>query len=1163
MILSMSPSTVTKSSLEEMLEALRRRDHDNEKSKDLPPPLPVRPPSKARRPASRCQLPMALELAAATASSSPANYLTSLTTNSESTRPPKIGNFGGENDEALLDESPCVMVMEERMGQSSEESPDETPPTEDTPLLPEFQESQWENHFINQNLRVWCPLPNGQWELGKISSTSGGKANISLLDETVVEVSTTKLSPANPDILEGVDDLVQLCYVNEASVLHNLHSRYSNDIIYNKAGLVLIAMNPFKHIDCYGDDFIIAYKDKIFDKPHIYATTDTAYREMMRDKINQSIIISGESGAGKTETAKVAMQYLAAVGGGNCGMESEIILTTSCILEAFGNAKTLRNNNSSRFGKLTEIHFSDTGKICGAEIQTFLLDKSRVVQLARGERSYHIFYQLCSCTSSSLKAQLNLKTAREYNYLNQSGCMEIDDVNDAQNFQMLVEALDTLKISKEDQNHAFKMIAAILWLGNISFQVTDSRDHVEVVADEAITTSAKLMGCSISDLMVALSTYKSHERKDKSVEKKLTKQQAIETRDALAKFVYASLFDWLVETINSSLKLGKQYTWRSICILDMCDFELFKEYELDGTDWMHEVEDCNDCQECLKLFEKKPIDLLSMVDEESKLAKAIHLSFTTKLKQQLESLPHFTGERDQEVMIRHYPGEEGICDKNGLMEKNKDSLHSSNILQLFISSRKQLLNHHQEPARSLTHKQSVGMKLKCGLFKIIQKLESSTSHIICCIKPNNKQLSGIFEKDLVLKQLRCGGVLEFVRISKSGYPFQLTHQEFARRYGFILHEEDTAFEEDPLSTSVAILQRFDVLPCMYQVSSTQLYFRTGQITALEKTKKQVLQGTCKLRKQLRSPWIHHSFGELREGVITMQSFIRAENARAKFNSFRKSRKDSCKIPSEHQLGATILLQSVTRGWLARRHVSNMKENNDRAHKKQKQHRTSEDERPEEEFIQVLPSVLEDLEARVSEAGKIAEQKECENVALRKQFQQSEAKWLEYKAKIKLMEETWKRKMVSMQVSLDAAKKARVGEKTAKQTGSRDGYMSPPNNTEDGGCSLNGSQSRCTINAPVKFSSILRLETNCGVSSTVSHLSKEFEQRKQNFNDEAKAVTNMIVQSHHPDVEEVQKLKMKFETWKKEYKNRLREMKRKLIKSDMGSCKKKWWGWSNK
>jgi len=323
------------------------------------------------------------------------------------------------------------------------------------------------------------------------------------------------------------------------------------------------------------------------------------------------------------------MQYLAALGGGS-GIENEI-LQTNPILEAFGNAKTLRNDNSSRFGKLIDIHFEDSGKICGAKIQTYLLEKSRVVQQSQGERSYHIFYQFCAGAPPALRERLNLRPVEEYCYLNQSNCLTIDEVDDAEKFQAMMESLSVVQINKDDQENVFAMLAAVLWLGNIRFLEFDSENHVEVENDEGVRNAAKLLGCSVSELMTSLSTRKIRAGHEDIVQR-LTRSQAIDTRDALAKAIYANLFDWLVEHINKSLEAGKRRTGRSISILDIYGFESFnknsfeqlcinyanerlqqhfnrhlfkleqEEYSIDGIDWT-KVE-FEDNQECLDLIEK-------------------------------------------------------------------------------------------------------------------------------------------------------------------------------------------------------------------------------------------------------------------------------------------------------------------------------------------------------------------------------------------------------------------------------------------------------------------------------------------------------------------------------------------------------------------------------
>lgn len=1178
-----SPTTsIIRSSLEEMLESLRRNDEED-KPKDLPPALPARPPSRARRPAAKRMLPEGFQANTA--------IVVPKISSKKRDREKRPGSFGGIKDKELPGQSPYVMVVEEReTDQRVEKMESGDRATESSSSMPRFKESEWGDnigYFIKKKLRVWCRLQSGQWELGQIHSTLGETATAVLFDGTVVKVARRELLPANPDILEGVDDLIQLSYLNEPSVLHNLHYRYRHDIIYSKAGPVLIAINPLKDVQCYGNDFVTAYKEKLFDNPHVYAIADNTYNGMMRDEVNQSIIISGESGAGKTETAKISMQYLAALAGGISGVESEI-LQTNFVLEAFGNAKTSRNDNSSRFGKLIEIQFSATGKICGAQIQTFLLEKSRVVQLAHGERSYHIFYQLCSGASTDLKDRLNLKAASEFNYLSQSDCLTIQDIDEAERFQKLREAMDNVGISKEDQDQSFRMLAAVLWLGNISFQAMENDNHAEVVSDEAVMNAARLIGCSVPGLMLALSTRKIQAGRD-TISKKLTLQQAIDTRDALAKFIYASLFDWLVEEINKLLAMGKQQSARSISILDIYGFESFKknsfeqlcinyanerlqqhfnrhllkleqeEYELDGVDWTKV--DFEDNQDCLDLFEKKPIGLISLLDEESNFPKATDFTLANKLKQYLNLNPCFKGERGGAFSIRHYAGEV-LYDTMGFLEKNRDLLHSD-LIQLLSSSNCRLpqtfaANLHTQFPTTSSHshqmgvldrqRQSVGTKFKGQLFKLMQQLETSAPHFIRCIKPNDEKLPGLFEKDLVLEQLRCCGVLEVVRIARSGYPTRVTHQEFARRYGFLLAEDNTP--KDPLSISIAVLQQFDVLPDMYQVGYTKLYFRTGQVAALEDTRKQLLQGTLKWQKRFRGRRVRRHFDDLKKGVVTLQSFIRGENCRKEYNLLVKLREQEIRETLEEQLCVIINLQSAIRGWLARRHLRHLQRVKNASPERGKHMSRKKFSGNQEVFQElVLPPDLEELQRRIIQTEATLNEKERENVALREQLQQYENKWVDYDAKMKSVEQMWRRQVASLQASLDAAKNSLVADNNARR----------PHNSDDtvsmGEASLGGY-------APMYFSNNTgrdAQEANGNSINVVGNLTREFDQKKQNFDDEVKAIAED--RYGRPD-EELQKLKLRFQMWKKEFKSRLRETKAKINKlahpETEKSCRK-WWG----
>ncbi|KAJ4875611.1 Myosin-2 [Raphanus sativus] len=1208
MLSAASPNTLAKSSLEEMLESLRQKD-ECQQPPDIPPALPSRPNSRARLPSARRSLPANFSVSTVVDDQN-LNQNGSSVASKQPQQPEKRKekdlrvkrkSFGSKKmRKAGLSSSESPYAAEEEGVKISAAAAKVVTPVDE-------QKPEWNDnveYFIKKKLRVWCRVANGQWQLGKIQSTAADTSLVILSTANVVEVSTEELFPANPDILEGCEDLIQLSYLNEPSVLYNLRVRYSQDVIYSKAGPVLIAVNPFKNVDIYGDYFISAYQTKAVDAPHVYAVAGAAYNEMMREEKNQSIIISGESGAGKTETAKFAMQYLAALGGGSCGVEYEILKTT-CILEAFGNAKTSRNANSSRFGKLIEIHFSAMGKICGAKLETFLLEKSRVVQLCNGERSYHIFYEFCAGASPVLKERLKLKAASEYTYLNQSDCLTIDRVDDAQKFRKLLEAFDIVQIPKEHQERVFALLAAVLWLGNVSFRVTDNENHVEVVADEAVTNAAMLMGCNSEELMVVLSTRKLQAGTD-CISKKLTLRQATNMRDGIAKFIYASLFDWLVEQINIALEVGKSLTGRSISILDIYGFESFKnnsfeqfcinyanerlqqhfnrhlfkleqeEYEEDGIDWT-KVEFV-DNQECLDLIEKKPIGLLTLLDEESNFPKATDLTFASKLKQHLKTNSCFKGERGRAFRVNHYAGEV-LYDTNGFLEKNRDPL-PADLINLLSSCDCLLLKLFSTKMRGKSQKplmlsdstnQTVGTKFKGQLFKLMNKLENTSPHFIRCIKPNSKQLPRVYEEDLVLQQLRCCGVLEVVRISRSGYPTRLTHQEFAGRYGFLL--SDKKVSQDPLSVSIAVLKQYLVHPEMYQVGYTKLYLRTGQIGVFEDRRKKVLQGIVGLQKHLRGRLSREYFQNMRNGALVFQSHVRGENARRLFDIKAKTHAESVSEASTGELTAVINLQSVVRGWLARKRFNSMQRQKElldvtKKSKRKAGRRVSEDKDLPLEQFQVQPSAMSDLQKRVLKSEEALVQKEEENKALREQLRQFEDRWSEYEIKMKSMEDTWQKQMSSLQISLAAARKSLATENNTGQAGGRqDASMSPFGyDSED---TMSNGTTPGVRTPTTKFSNgntpELRIRELNGSLNAVNHLAREFDQRRLNFDEEARAFVEVKggpqatpngQQQQHPE-DEFRRLKLRFETWKKDYKARLRETKARLH-SDKGRHRK-WWG----
>ncbi|GAY46949.1 hypothetical protein CUMW_100880 [Citrus unshiu] len=800
-------------------------------------------------------------------------------------------------------------------------------------------------------------------------------------------------------------------------------------------------------------------------------------------------------------------------------------------------------------------------------------------------------------------------SAKEYKYLRQSSCYSINGVDDAEQFRIVVEALDIVHVSKEDQESVFAMLAAVLWLGNVSFTVIDNENHVEPVADEGLITVAKLIGCDIGELKLALSTRKMRVGNDTIVQN-LTLSQATDTRDALAKSIYACLFEWLVEQINKSLAVGKRRTGRSISILDIYGFESFdrnsfeqfcinyanerlqqhfnrhlfkleqevtfitdcehstdKEYIQDGIDWAKV--DFEDNKDCLNLFEKKPLGLLSLLDEESTFPNGTDLTFANKLKQHLNSNPCFRGERDKSFTVSHYAGEV-IYDTTGFLEKNRDLLHldsiellsscSCHLPQIFASnmlsqSNKPVVGPLYKAGGADSQKLSVATKFKGQLFQLMQRLESTTPHFIRCIKPNNFQSPGLYEQGLVLQQLRCCGVLEVVRISRSGFPTRMSHQKFARRYGFLLLE--SVASQDPLSVSVAILHQFNILPEMYQVGYTKLFFRAGQIGMLEDTRNRTLHGILRVQSCFRGHQARLCLKELRRGIVALQSFIRGEKIRKEYALVLQRHRAAVVIQRQIKSRvarqklknikySSIMIQSVIRGWLVRRcsgDICLLK--------------SVESKGNDSDEVLVKASFLAELQRRVLKAEAALREKEEENDILHQRLQQYESRWSEYEQKMKSMEEVWQKQMRSLQSSLSIAKKSLAIDDSERNSDASVNASDEVEYSWDTGSNCKGQES----NGVRPMSAGL---------SVISRLAEEFDQRSQVFGDDAKFLVEVksgqVEASLNPD-KELRRLKQMFEAWKKDYGSRLRETK--VILNKLGSeegaidrVKKKWWGRRN-
>ncbi|XP_021893807.1 myosin-6-like [Carica papaya] len=794
---------------------------------------------------------------------------------------------------------------------------------------------------------VWLEDPDAAWIDGEVQEVKGEDIKVLCTSGKKVVVKASNVYPKDAEAPPcGVDDMTRLAYLHEPGVLQNLRSRYDMNEIYTYTGNILIAVNPFRKLPHLYDTHMMAqYKSASFGElsPHPFAVADAAYRLMINEGISQSILVSGESGAGKTESTKLLMRYLAYMGGRAAAEGRTVeqqVLESNPVLEAFGNAKTVRNNNSSRFGKFVEIQFDKRGMISGAAIRTYLLERSRVCQVSDPERNYHCFYMLCAAPPEDIQ-KYKLGNPRTFHYLNQSNCYELDGIDDAEEYVATRRAMDVVGISPEEQDGIFRVIAAILHLGNIEFAKGKEIDS-SVPKDEKswfhLRTASELFMCDSKALEDSLCKRVIVTR-DETITKWLDPESAVLSRDALAKIVYSRLFDWIVDKINSSIGQDPDSKFL-IGVLDIYGFESFKtnsfeqfcinltneklqqhfnqhvfkmeqeEYKKEEINWSY-IEFV-DNQDVLDLIEKKPGGIVALLDEACMFPRSTHETFAQKLYQTFKNHKRFSKPKlsRSDFTICHYAGDV-TYQTEFFLDKNKDYVVAEHQA-LLSASQCPFVAGLFPPLAEESSKQSkfssIGSRFKQQLQQLLETLSATEPHYIRCVKPNNLLKPAIFENKNVLQQLRCGGVMEAIRISCAGYPTRKQFDEFVDRFG-ILAPEVLDRSSDEVTACKKLLEKVGLQG--YQIGKTKIFLRAGQMADLDARRSEVLGRSASIiQRKVRSYLSRRSFISLRLSAIQIQAICRGQLARKVYEAMR--REASC-----------LRIQKVLRMYLARKGYKEM------------------------------------------------------------------------------------------------------------------------------------------------------------------------------------------------------------------------------------------------
>jgi len=670
----------------------------------------------------------------------------------------------------------------------------------------------------------------------------------------------------------GVDDMVMLSKIGNDSILDNLKKRYGGDVIYTYIGNVLISVNPFKQIkNLYSERNLLEYRGKFRYElqPHVYAVADDMYRNMYAEGQSQCVIISGESGAGKTEAAKLIMQYIAAVSGKGADVTrvKDVILESNPLLEAFGNAKTLRNNNSSRFGKYMEVQFDGSGDPEGGRVTNYLLEKSRVVYQTKGERNFHIFYQVLAGANAQLKSELRIESPDKYNYLSASGCYTVDGVDDSAEFQDVIKAMKVIGLSDAEQKEIWRLVVAILYLGNIQFK-NNAKDEAQIdqPSRKALENFAFLMQTDVASCEKALcfrtisTGTQGRSARVSTYACPQNSEGAYYSRDALAKALYSRLFDWIVNKVNVALGYKSNSSSLMIGILDIYGFEIFEkngfeqmvinyvnerlqqifieltlkteqeEYFSEGIQW-EQIDYFNNKICCDLIESKRPAGVLTLLDDVCIAPKGDDDKFLGKLNENFAQHAHYSSaaQASNSFTIKHYAGDVEYCCE-GFVDKNKDLLFND-LVELAACTSSKLIPqlfpeiHAEKDKKKPT---TAGFKIKESIGALVKALSACTPHYIRCIKPNGNKRANDFDTSLVMHQVKYLGLLENVRIRRAGYAYRQTYDKFFYRYRVCCKETWPNWTGGFEAGCESILKSMDLDPKQFSKGKTKIFIRAPE-----------------------------------------------------------------------------------------------------------------------------------------------------------------------------------------------------------------------------------------------------------------------------------------------------------------------------------------------